>query len=313
MLEGWHVGVVIPARNEEQFIGKVLEQLPQWVDLAVVVNDGSTDATEQRASEARSACPVTVLRGEGDGVGASIDRGHRHLLDHLPHPFASVVMAGDNQMHPDDLLAVVTPVVQGQCDHVKGNRGLHPQGYEGMPWMRRFATALLSLFTTLATGQRVGDPQCGYTATSSNILNSWDWKRSWRGYGYPNHWLIHLSREGWRWLEVPVRSIYRNEVSGLKPMRFFMTVGPMMAYQHHRRNIAWLQPPLLLPHTWFALMAYAIGWSALLPWVTNDLEAALVHRSVPLWLITLFFWTLAHLFDRTAARARQELRSNAKA
>ncbi|MDA0926103.1 MAG: glycosyltransferase family 2 protein, partial [archaeon] len=150
MLEGWRVGVVIPARNEERFIANVLENLPEWIDLAVVVNDGSTDLTEKRAHEAHAKCPVTVLVGEGEGVGASIDRGHRHLLQNLPQPFASVVMAGDDQMDPDDLPGVLLPVVRGECDHVKGNRGLHSNGYEGMPRIRRLATAVLSWFTTLA-------------------------------------------------------------------------------------------------------------------------------------------------------------------
>ena len=52
MQQGWGVGVVIPARNEELHIAGVLETLPPFVDLAVVINDGSTDATEQYAREA---------------------------------------------------------------------------------------------------------------------------------------------------------------------------------------------------------------------------------------------------------------------
>jgi len=50
-----------------------------------------------------------------------------------------------------------------------------------------------------------------------------------------------------------------------------------------------------------------------LPFISNDLEEALTGRGVPSLAITLFFWTMAHVFDRTAARTRQELRSNAKA
>lgn len=48
MLEGQYIGVVIPARNEEQHIQAVLETLPTFVDMAVVVDDGSTDETAQR-------------------------------------------------------------------------------------------------------------------------------------------------------------------------------------------------------------------------------------------------------------------------
>ena len=50
MLEGQYIGVVIPARNEEQHIGTVLETLPEFIDMAVVIDDGSTDNTAEVCS-----------------------------------------------------------------------------------------------------------------------------------------------------------------------------------------------------------------------------------------------------------------------
>ena len=47
MRNGWHVGVVIPAKNEEDFISKVITTLPNFVDRIVVVDDGSSDMTAQ--------------------------------------------------------------------------------------------------------------------------------------------------------------------------------------------------------------------------------------------------------------------------
>ena len=95
MHHGRLLGVVIPARNEEEHIEAVLSTLPEMVDLAVVVNDGSVDNTGALASHADAPCDVVVLEGDGDGVGASIDRGHQHLLSLWDSPFISVVMAGD--------------------------------------------------------------------------------------------------------------------------------------------------------------------------------------------------------------------------
>ena len=168
MHHGWLLGVVIPARDEEAHIEDVLANLPPMVDLAVVINDGSTDNTGVLARQTDAPCKVVVLEGNGDGVGASIDRGHQHLLSEWRSPFISVVMAGDGQMNPDDMEALVQPIAANQADHVKGNRGLHAKGYNRMPMQRQRATAVLSLFTTLAAGQPIGDPQCGYTATSGS-------------------------------------------------------------------------------------------------------------------------------------------------
>jgi glycosyltransferase involved in cell wall biosynthesis len=311
MLHGWHIGVVIPARDEEDHIAGVVEGLPEIVDMAVVVNDGSKDATQERAASATTHCQVVLIEGNGDGVGASIDRGHRVLLERFNGSFISVVMAGDGQMNPDDLEQLIQPIVSGIADHVKGNRAMHEEGLNRMPAHRQRATKVLSWFTTLASGQRVGDPQCGFTATSSTVLRDWDWHRSWPGYGYPNFWLINLSSKGYRIAERPVQSIYRNESSGIKPRRFFTSVGWMMTVEHHRRNVSWLHPKRLTPHTLFAFLSYLLGWSALIPQVSNDLEVELMARGVPGLAICLVFWTIAHVFDRSAARVQRELRGHA--
>ena len=311
MLQGMHIAVVIPARNEEDHIDRVLTTLPVCVDSVVVVDDGSTDQTAKRAKKADSPCPVELIQLAGEGVGAAIDAGHQHHLRALDKPFISVVMAGDGQMNPDDLESLVQPLLSGEADHVKGNRMHHELGFNRMPHYRQRASKLLGFLTTLAAGQPFSDPQCGYTATSSTVLRSWDWNRSWKGYGYPNFWLVNLSKAGYRVQEVPVQSIYRNEISGIRPMQFFLTVGIMLAVEHHRRNLSWLRPRNLTPHTMFAFIAYVLGWSALLPVVSNDLEHELLARGVPALILGLLFWCMAHLFDRGAARVHRELRQHA--
>ena len=93
--------------------------------------------------------------------------------------FISVVIAGDGQMHPDDMTAVLDPIAENKADYVKGER-LDRAGK--MPVHRQIGTFLLSILTTLACGQTIRDSQCGYTATSSQVLKSWDWENSWKGY-----------------------------------------------------------------------------------------------------------------------------------
>ena len=311
MLKGWHIGVVIPARDEEDHIADVVRGLPSFVDMAVVVDDASKDKTASNAKTAERTCELTLLEGEGRGVGAAIDAGHQHLLKTFKSKFISVVMAGDGQMNPDDMEGLLDPIINNRAEHVKGNRQRHEGGFNKMPGYRQRASKLLSFFTTLAAGQPISDPQCGFTATSSEVLRNWNWERGWSGYGYPNFWLINLSKEGYRIVEHPVESIYRNERSGIQPLRFFLKVGAMMAVEHHRRNLSWLRLGRLTPHTLFALVAYVLGWSALLPMLSNDLERELFSRGVPGLVMCLFFWIMAHLFDRSATRVHKELRLNA--
>ena len=116
MLGDWNIGVVIPARNEEEHLPKVLETIPDFVDEVVVVDDGSTDTT---ASIAKNS---NLVKLNGEGVGAAIDAGHQKLLQIFEDKFVSVVIAGDGQMDPSDMKNVINPIIENRAHHVKGER-----------------------------------------------------------------------------------------------------------------------------------------------------------------------------------------------
>src|SRR6185369_3263644 len=96
-----------------------------------VVDDASRDRTAQVASAAVDP-RVRVVRHETNrGVGASIVTGYHAAL--AARADAIAVMAGDAQMHPDDLATLAYPVVRGEVDYAKGNRFCHPEVRRIMP------------------------------------------------------------------------------------------------------------------------------------------------------------------------------------
>ena len=250
MYQGMSIGVVIPARNESEHLSGVLSGIPSFVDKVVVVDDGSTDGTGELAGDAE------LVRLEGEGVGSAIDHGHRRLLEVMDSEFISVVMAGDGQMDPNDMESLIAPIINRQAHHSKGER-LDRAGK--MPLHRRIGTFILSILTTLACGQTIRDPQCGYTATSSEVLESWNWERSWKGYGYPNWWLMALSERGWRIFHVPVRAIYEGQKSGIRVSSFLPKVALMLLVGLHSRIIrnTLNNPSLPIVITW---VTYIAGW-----------------------------------------------------
>jgi glycosyltransferase involved in cell wall biosynthesis len=207
------VAVVIPAYCEARLIASTLRGLPDFVDAVYVVDDGSPDATAQEAQSVGDP-RVRVLRHPYNvGVGAAIVTGyHAALADHAD---AIAVMGGDAQMDPRDLSDVVTPIVAGRADYVKGNR-FRSAERRRMPLLRRCAGRLLSLVTRLASGLDVDDCQCGYTAVSRHALRSLPLDELWPGFGYPNDLLMLLARHGLRVDEVTVRPVYANEQSGVR-------------------------------------------------------------------------------------------------
>ena len=118
-------------------------------------------------------------------------------------------MAGDGQMDPRDLPALLAPIAAGDADYVKGNRFLHPDVWTAMPASRIVGNVLLSAATRVTSGYRhVFDSQCGYTAIHRRALAAIDLDALLPRYGYPNDLLSRLRVAGVRVVDVPVRPIY---------------------------------------------------------------------------------------------------------
>lgn len=205
MYQQLRVGVVIPAFNEQDAIVATVTTIPDFVDEVIVVDDASTDETAQRA---RIRPDVRIVRhSHNRGVGAAIASGYRYSLD--ARCDVSVVMAGDGQMDPRDLPALLDPIVTGNADYVKGNRFLHSDVWKEMPLARIVGNATLSLATRVTSGYRhVFDSQCGYTAIHRDALAKLDLELLWARYGYPNDLLARLHVARARVVDVPVRPIY---------------------------------------------------------------------------------------------------------
>lgn len=207
------ISVVIPAFEEEERIGATLNGLPEWVDIVVVVDDASRDATSERVL-LRDEVRVTLVRHEVNrGVGAAIASGTQRAFELGADVVC--VMAGDNQMDPSELASVVDPVLLGAADYVKGNRFKHAD-VKKMPRLRRWGSFALACVTNLVADLDIQDSQCGYTALGRRAGLSLPWSSVWPRYGYPNDLLVLLARRGFRIAEVPVRPIYAGEKSGLR-------------------------------------------------------------------------------------------------
>jgi len=237
VLDGRTIAVVVPAYNEAELIRDTLGSLPEFVDQIIVVDDASTDATGELV---QVFFPSVVLLSHDDnrGVGAAIATGCRRALA-LGADFTAI-MAGDGQMHPDDLPALLQPLIAEEVDFTKGNRLAWPSVRSEMPWHRWVGNQLFSSLTRQALGIDVHDSQCGYAAMTRRASLAIEWDRLWRGYGYPNDLLSCLSLRGLRVRDVPVRPIYGAERSGIR-LRHVACIVPFVIIRGWlRRTAPWL-------------------------------------------------------------------------
>ena len=223
--------VVVPAYNEETQIARVFDLMPAFVDRIVVVDDASRDGTKDVVTTyAAHDSRIVLLRHErNSGVGAAIATGYKWARDSKAD--VAVVMAGDGQMDPEDLPALLDPVVDGAVDYSKGNRLLRGEAYRVMPKARYFGNAVLSLLTKIASGYwHVADSQSGYTAINRKALLAIDWDAMYKRYGQPNDLLVRLNVESLRVRDVMVRPVYNiGERSGIRLPKVVFTISWLLA------------------------------------------------------------------------------------
>ena len=216
MVDGQLVAVVVPAHDEEHLIQETLRGIPAFVDRIYVVDDASGDATVERARGLGDPRVEVISHERNGGVGAAIRTGYRRALE--DGAAATAVMAGDNQMDPAELEALVRPVLAGEVDYAKANRLISGEAWNLIPRTRYLGNAMLSMLTKIASGYwHVADSQAGYTVIGRDALARLDLDRVYTRYGFPNDLLVHLNVLNARVRDIPSRPIYGvGERSGIK-------------------------------------------------------------------------------------------------
>lgn len=151
------VWIIIPAYNEENRIGEVLDGLRyEWPNV-VVVDDCSTDNT----SRVVASRPVRRLRHILNlGQGAAIQTGLSYALQQGAEYIFT--FDADGQHCANDLEALLAPLIEGRADFTLGSRFLG--GTIGMPASRKLILRLAVLFTRILSGVRLTDAHNGFRA-----------------------------------------------------------------------------------------------------------------------------------------------------
>lgn len=141
------VRVIIPAFNEQNAVGLVIDEIPkEWVTEVIVVDNGSTDDTFEQA-KSRGA---TTLKEPTRGYGNACLRGMEHITQSTTQPDIVVFLDGDHSDYPGQLPELVKPIIDNEADLVIGSRALGQKEKGSMTLQQIFgnwlATSLIKLF-----------------------------------------------------------------------------------------------------------------------------------------------------------------------
>ena len=191
---------LIPAYNEADVIGDVVAAVRPQVAEVVVVDDGSTDGTADRASRAGAVC-LRLQPNQGKGVAV------RHALPRVfSGDFTHVLfMDGDGQHRPEDVGSLVDRARASGADLVIGARALDRSR---MPRSRHFSNTVGSRLASWLVGQRVLDSQSGFRLVRVDRLRALRLRS--RRYELEMEVLIKLCRQGGRVDHAPVALVYHG-------------------------------------------------------------------------------------------------------
>ena len=204
---------VIPAYQDENHIGEIARRTRERLDHVLVVDDGSTDHTGERAREAGAE---VIVHDQNRGKGEAIKTGLAHWLGTAnPQIDWVILLDSDGQHLPEEidrfLLAAASAT---RPTFFIGNR---MNDVARMPFVRRIVNRYMSNEISRVCGQRIPDTQNGYRMLHRQLIP--DMLGGGHRFEYETEALIIASRKGYRIESVPITTVYTDQVSKIHPVR----------------------------------------------------------------------------------------------
>ncbi|MDR0610368.1 MAG: glycosyltransferase family 2 protein [Planctomycetaceae bacterium] len=239
------IAVVIPCYKVEKHLESVIEGIPDFIDTIILVDDESPDNTPELVDRLAEQFPNHVVALHHDvnqGVGGATMTGMKHAVTLGANII--VKMDGDGQMDPAYLPALIEPLLQEKADFTKGSRFTNAEVLQKMPLVRLIGNAGLSFLNRIASGYwNVLDPTNGYFAIRAEIVGQLPEHRIHKRYFYESSQLIELGILRAVVQDVPMRTIYGDEVSNLSIKKTLLEFPPKLFAGFCRR--IWLTKILL--------------------------------------------------------------------
>jgi glycosyltransferase involved in cell wall biosynthesis len=232
--------LLMPAYNAGRTVERVFARIPAEararIGRFVVLDDGSTDDTREALGRVARDFPglVVLEHGANRGYGAAM----KTLLGHArsKRADAAIVLHADGQYAPEQILALLAPIADGDADVVQGSRMLGGGALAGgMPLYKYAANRILTFIENRAFGLGLAEYHSGYMVYSGRALERIAFERLSDTFVFDLEMLVAARVLRLRVRELPVPTSYADEVSHLRPVRYgFEVLGVMRRYGRGR-------------------------------------------------------------------------------
>ena len=201
---------VIPAYQDEKHIGDIVRRTRERLDHVLVIDDGSSDHTAQRAREAGAEVIVhDQNRGKGEAIKTGLGQGIGREVAWM------ILLDSDGQHLPEEIDRFLSAAASATRPTLFiGNR---MNDVARMPFIRRVVNRCMSSQISRLCGQRIPDTQCGFRMVHRQMVP--ELLGGGHRFDYETEVLIITSRKGYRIESVPITTVYTDQVSKIHPVR----------------------------------------------------------------------------------------------
>jgi glycosyltransferase involved in cell wall biosynthesis len=191
--------VIIPAYNEGRVIFRVVSEVSRAGYAAVVIDDGSSDAT---AEQARAGGATVIRHPFNLGQGAALQSGIEYALAQAAE--CIVTFDADGQHRVSDISRLTEALVRERADFALGSRFLGQA--PNLPPLRRLVLQAATAFTRLTTGLQLTDTHNGLRAMTRRGAAAIKLRQN--RMAHASECLAQIAASGLRYVEQPVTIEY---------------------------------------------------------------------------------------------------------
>ncbi len=220
MINGKRIAVVMPAYNAERTLEQTVRELPEEIDIKILVDDSSTDRT---AALAESLAVRTFIHDRNYGYGRNQQTCYREAL--AAGAEVIVMLHPDYQYTPKLVTAMAGMIAFGVYDVVLGSRILGGGALKGgMPLYKYVANRFLTAFQNLFLGIKLSEYHTGFRAFTKEVLSALPLLENSDDFVFDNQMIAQAAIFGFRIGEISCPTKYFKEASSIN-FRRSMTYG----------------------------------------------------------------------------------------
>src|SRR3984885_5573137 len=211
MINGKRIAVVMPAYNAEKTLEKTVLELPDVVDIKILVDDSSKDET---AALSRQLGVQTYVHDANYGYGRNQQTCYREAL--AAGADIVVMVHPDYQYTPLLVSAMAGMIASGIYDMVLASRILGGGALKGgMPRYKYVANRLLTAFQNIFLGVKLSEYHTGYRAFSRDLLQTLPLLENSDDFVFDNQMIAQAVMFGFRIGEISCPTTYFEEASSI--------------------------------------------------------------------------------------------------